>query len=113
MRNFSIDSPEYAVAKGLCKPDSEIGTNNSNVKTSDTWPVYNKVSNQVAPNCKDMLLFCEYGAIEFNCMERFKTILTDDGLCCMGIPCFSNFYVFKKIISFNNRYFQRCASKIP
>lgn len=32
--------------------------------------------------CQDMLLYCGFGKLEFNCTELFRSVLTDDGLCC-------------------------------
>lgn len=37
---------------------------------------------QVSLPCEEMLLTCDYGGIEYNCMDIFVTVLTDEGLCC-------------------------------
>lgn len=41
-----------------------------------------QITKQVSPSCKDMLIWCEYGGVAFNCSSKFSAILTDDGLCC-------------------------------
>lgn len=38
---------------------------------------------QVSQSCDDMLVACRYAGRDYNCMEIFSKILTDEGLCCI------------------------------
>lgn len=41
------------------------------------------ILSQISPSCASMLLHCEYGGLPFECTTQFRTIITDDGLCCV------------------------------
>lgn len=38
---------------------------------------------QVSQSCKELLKSCSFGGIEFECLDIFSNILTDEGLCCI------------------------------
>lgn len=44
-----------------------------------------------------MLLICEYGGSQFKCMDIFKTVLTDEGLCCAFNVVNQKFFAQPKI----------------
>lgn len=37
---------------------------------------------QITQPCEDMLVACQYGGIDMDCMNIFNAILIDGGLCC-------------------------------
>lgn len=37
---------------------------------------------KVSQPCEEMLVSCQYGGIEYDCMKLFNSVLTDGGLCC-------------------------------
>lgn len=42
-----------------------------------------------------MIVFCEYGGLEYDCSLIFETILTDDGVCCIFNPVHKKYVIAK------------------
>lgn len=38
---------------------------------------------KVSQTCDEILVACRYGGIDYDCMDIFEKILTDEGLCCI------------------------------
>lgn len=47
-----------------------------------TYKYFRTLLMEVAQPCDEMLLYCSFGARKELCSMIFKSILTDDGLCC-------------------------------
>ncbi|XP_075158001.1 pickpocket protein 28-like [Haematobia irritans] len=37
----------------------------------------------ISQPCEEMIIACNYGALDYNCKDIFRTIVTDEGLCCV------------------------------
>lgn len=80
VRQIDENSDEYSMVHSLCTRNLN---NNITLHESTKWRTFRKVLLQVSQPCSDMLVWCSYGGIEFDCLDIFSSILTDDGLCCI------------------------------
>lgn len=77
-QSYAKDSVEYSVMKSICRLDEYHDDNDTQTK-SNNWDLFREMIKQASPNCKELLSYCEYGGVEFNCTKKFSHILTDDG----------------------------------
>lgn len=80
-------SREKELLSVLCSPDSRQfdegdGTSDSNALANNTLIIADFVANH-SQTCDQMLLYCKFSAIEYNCMDLFRQLITDEGLCCV------------------------------
>lgn len=74
---YSID---YSLVQSLCTQSVD---ENITIPKPGKWPDFKRVLEKVSQSCEDMLIWCSYGGIEYDCMDIFSSILTDEGLCCI------------------------------
>lgn len=84
-------SAEFDAMKVLCNPHSEeiergIEADSpswtSTINASNTLKITDFVKNHAQP-CSQMLRYCRFSGREVNCHEIFRSIITDEGLCCV------------------------------
>lgn len=78
---MSKTSDEYSVVQSLCRQKEYF--ENETSKRNIQWDFFRKTLTKVSPTCAEMLLDCEFGGSSFNCTQKFRTVLTDDGVCCI------------------------------
>uniref|UniRef100_A0A1A9UHP7 Pickpocket protein 28 n=1 Tax=Glossina austeni TaxID=7395 RepID=A0A1A9UHP7_GLOAU len=71
-------SENFSLLLSLCNQVS----NDLDVTYVGTWKNFKAILTKVAQPCNEMLLYCSFGSRIENCSSIFRTILTDDGLCC-------------------------------
>lgn len=80
--NIRPGTTEYSFLQYLCL--NQTAGNITGLKAEkEKWPRFRKFMLDVSESCKDMLIMCRYGGVQSQCYEFFKTILTDEGLCCI------------------------------
>ncbi|KAH8416199.1 hypothetical protein KR222_010582, partial [Zaprionus bogoriensis] len=81
-------SREKELLKVLCSPDSadfddaDTSTSGSNTLANNTLIISEFVMNH-SQTCDQMLLYCRFSAIEYDCLDLFRELITDEGLCCV------------------------------
>ncbi|XP_031626094.1 pickpocket protein 28-like isoform X2 [Contarinia nasturtii] len=74
---FTVD---YSLVQSLCTLSRY---DDSNTTKPGKWHDFKRVLLKVSQPCDQMLIRCDYGGFESECMSLFKSILTDEGLCCI------------------------------
>lgn len=83
MKIIPTRSQQSGVSFGKCFGKFVKFFETSLANLNQTVNIIITTGNQVSPLCKDILKFCAYGGVEFDCMQRFRNALTDDGFCCV------------------------------
>lgn len=68
------------------------------VQFEGRWSYVRQFLVNSAQSCDTMLLQCKFGKIVMNCTEVFRTVLTDEGLCCT----FNDIHPILMYKNFNN-----------
>lgn len=71
----------------LCSPESRQfdetdSLSGSNMLANNTLIITDFVTNH-SQTCDQMLLYCRFSAVEYDCMDLFRELITDEGLCCV------------------------------
>ncbi|KAL7744948.1 hypothetical protein ACLKA6_007220 [Drosophila palustris] len=77
VQRISRSSSNYSLLMSLCSQGDE-----QTITYVGTWKYFKALLVDVAQPCEDMLLYCSFGSRKEICSMIFKSILTDDGLCC-------------------------------
>ncbi|XP_068147801.1 pickpocket protein 28 [Drosophila tropicalis] len=83
---YQQDSKEGALLKLLCNEESDEFEDDSSPFASNLRNNTLQISEFVAANsqpCEQMLLYCRFSSIQYDCMDLFRSIITDEGLCCV------------------------------
>uniref|UniRef100_A0A1A9WF90 RNA helicase n=1 Tax=Glossina brevipalpis TaxID=37001 RepID=A0A1A9WF90_9MUSC len=78
VQSIARSSSNFSLLLSLCNQAS----NDANVSSGGTWKDFKAILTEVAQPCNEMLVHCSFGSRIENCSRIFRTILTDDGLCC-------------------------------
>ncbi|XP_037915033.1 pickpocket protein 28-like [Hermetia illucens] len=78
VQNIKNGSTEFAMLRLLCGRKPPINSKN----VTKDWLLFQKFIVDVAQPCSKMLVSCRYGSDEMNCSHLFRTVVTDEGLCC-------------------------------
>lgn len=70
-------SSNYSLLMSLCSQGDDQA-----ITYAGTYKYFRTLLMEVAQPCDEMLLYCSFGARKELCSMIFKSILTDDGLCC-------------------------------
>jgi len=83
-------SRESDLLKVLCSDES---VENEDSADAETVSFYTSLANNTlkasdfvvnhSQTCDQMLRFCRFSAIEYECKNLFREIITDEGLCCV------------------------------
>ncbi|XP_030558029.1 pickpocket protein 28 [Drosophila novamexicana] len=87
---YKKGSSEFDVLKLLCSPESaeteeSVDTDPMMWSTSfcnNSLKISDFVTNHSQP-CGQMLRYCRFSAVEYDCAQLFRQIITDEGLCCV------------------------------
>ncbi|XP_034482408.1 pickpocket protein 28 [Drosophila innubila] len=77
VQRISRSSSNYSLLMSLCSQGDD-----QTITYVGTWKYFKALLVDVAQPCDDMLLYCSFGSRKEACSMIFKSILTDDGLCC-------------------------------
>lgn len=72
---FLSDSIDASMVQSLCARNI---ADNATERKPGKWANFKKVLDGVSQPCEQMLIWCRYG-VEYNCMDLFHSILTDEG----------------------------------
>uniref|UniRef100_A0A1I8PI06 Pickpocket protein 28-like n=1 Tax=Stomoxys calcitrans TaxID=35570 RepID=A0A1I8PI06_STOCA len=75
---YKEDSSEYAMLQMLCQNDV-----NMTIASGINWNTFEQFIINISQPCEEMIIGCNFGALDYNCKEIFRTIVTDEGLCCV------------------------------
>lgn len=53
---------------------------------------------QISQPCEEMIIGCNFGGADYNCKDIFRTIVTDEGLCCVFNKLDPNFMYKPKYV---------------
>lgn len=81
-QDISNESDEYAVLQSICRNSTNLNGPIRNAEAGK-WPIYRKVLLNVTQRCDEMLIKCQFGLVDVDCMKVFNSILTDSGVCCI------------------------------
>ncbi|KAH8292921.1 hypothetical protein KR044_008658 [Drosophila immigrans] len=77
VQRISRSSSNYSLLMSLCSQGDD-----QTITYVGTWKYFKALLVDVAQPCDEMLLYCSFGSRREICSMIFKSILTDDGLCC-------------------------------
>ncbi|XP_061390871.1 pickpocket protein 28-like [Musca vetustissima] len=71
-------SSEYAMLQLLCKKEV-----NQTIASAINWNLFEDFIVNISQPCEEMIIGCNFGGLDYNCKDIFRTIVTDEGLCCV------------------------------
>ncbi|KAH8397812.1 hypothetical protein KR222_002754 [Zaprionus bogoriensis] len=77
VEHISRSSSNFSLLMSLCSQGDEQA-----ITYAGTYKYFRALLMEVAQPCDEMLLYCSFGSRKELCSMIFKSILTDDGLCC-------------------------------
>lgn len=82
VETFANNSVEAQLLRAVCRRDPNMSSSDSGTSNQTEWSVFRGFLLRVSHTCRDMLLYCWYGRRKYRCGHLFRTVLTDEGLCC-------------------------------
>lgn len=82
VETFADGSDEVQLLRAVCRRDPNMTRSDRAESNSTEWPVFRRFLLRVSHSCRDMLLYCRYGTKQYRCGHLFRTVLTDEGMCC-------------------------------
>ncbi|KAH8388064.1 hypothetical protein KR093_011523 [Drosophila rubida] len=77
VQRISRSSSNFSLLMSLCSQGDD-----QTITYVGTWKYFKALLVDVAQPCDEMLLYCSFGSRRELCSMIFKSVLTDDGLCC-------------------------------
>ncbi|XP_063697190.1 pickpocket protein 28-like [Culicoides brevitarsis] len=98
-KNISRDSIEYAVLTSMCHHTKLDSTFKDNI--FGKWSYVRKLILNITQPCSQLLTSCRFSGRSIDCNKIFRTILTDEGLCCT-FNSLDSAYMFSRFSENNN-----------
>ena len=68
------------ILESICTQGDSINDEDENIEGK--WTYVREFLLNASQSCDDMIQLCKFGMQRINCDESFKSVLTDEGLCC-------------------------------
>ena len=75
------DDRDKTILDSICSQGDKLN-NTGSVQFEGRWSYVREFLINSAQSCDAMLLQCKFGQLVMNCSDVFRTVLTDEGLCC-------------------------------
>ncbi|CAO1385548.1 unnamed protein product [Diamesa serratosioi] len=85
---------DKSILDSICSQGDKMN-NTGSAQAEGRWSYVREFLVNSSQSCDAMLLQCKFGKILMNCSDIFRTVLTDEGLCC-------TFNVIHPILMFKN-----------
>ncbi|XP_023304037.2 pickpocket protein 28-like [Lucilia cuprina] len=104
---YKEDSSEYTMLQLLCKREVNLS-----MADSINWNNFEDFIVNISQPCEEMIVGCNYGAIDYKCSDIFRTIVTDEGLCCVFNMLSPNFMYNVEVSKLRNQTYNDEAAAV-
>lgn len=82
VETFANGSDDAHLLRAVCRRDPKMANSGTALANQTGWSIFRRFLMRVSHRCRYMLLYCQFGTQTHRCDHLFRTVLTDEGMCC-------------------------------